>query len=611
MANTAAQIGTFDLDLATYSIVWSDNLHEMVGLPKSQPLTFDLFLGLTHPDDRQRVREAVRNALELGEEYNLEFRMVRPDHTVRWCAARGQVLRDSSGKPYRFIGVDVDITKLKEAEETLRNSNQRMTEVADAMPTIVYECGADGFCTYVNRRWFEYTGTSVQSGLSDSWRDNLHPDDRERVWHRWMESVQSGNNFELEYRVRVQEGEYHWNLARAVPIRDANGTILRWIGTCTDIHEFKLAEESRHTVEENYRFIFNAVPQIIWTTDATGMADSFNRAWVEHTGITLEKSTGLQWSSVIHPADLPELERAWRESLHTGNPYEHEARYRGKDGSYRRFLIRAQALKDESGKVIRWFGTSTDVESQRRQEELLLQSERLSTAIKLASTIAHEVNNPLAAVVNALFLISEDKTLDETTRRYVDIASEELNRVSHIVRQNLAFYRERQDLLTVSLSSIIQDVLGFLKSQMKSRRVQAQQRFETPGDVRGVETELRQLILNLLLNALEACPDNSTLRIRIRPASALIGRGKVQLTVANRGTVSDSVLNRLFQPFVTSRPEKGKGLGLWVARGIVNKHHGDIFVRTSLRFGWTVVTVTLPQVERAAEIPEPRKITTQ
>jgi PAS domain S-box-containing protein len=582
----------------------------MVGLPKSQSLTFDLFLELTHPDDRRRVLEAVRNALELGEEYNLEFRMVRPDQTVRWCAARGQVLRDSGGKPYRFIGVDVDITRLKEAEGTLRDSHQRMTEVADAMPAIVYECGADGFCTYVNRRWFEYTGTSVQSGLSDSWRDNLHPDDRERVWSRWMESVRSGENFEIEYRIRVSDGEFHWNLARAVPVRDTNGSIVRWIGTCTDIHEFKLGEESRRTVEENYRFILNAVPQIIWTTDATGMADSFNRAWVEYTGIPLEKSIGLQWSTAIHPSDLPGLERAWRESLHTGNPYEHEARYRGKDGSYRRFLIRAQAMKDESEKVIRWFGTSTDVESQRRQEELLLQSERLSTAIKLASTIAHEVNNPLAAVVNALFLVSEDRALDETTRRYVNIASEELNRVSHIVRQNLAFYRERQDLHTVSLSSIIQDVLGFLKVQMESRRVQAQQRFETPGDVRGVESELRQLVINLLLNALEACPDNSTLRIRIRPAARDAGRRQVQLTVANRGTVSDAVLNRLFQPFVTSRPEKGKGLGLWVARGIVNKHHGDIFVRTSLRFGWTVVTVTLPQVERVTEIPEPRKITT-
>jgi len=608
LANTAAQIGTFDLDLTTFNIVWSDNLHEMVGIPKSPPLTFDRFLDLTHPEDRERVQKAVRNTLELGAEYSVEFRMIRSDGTVRWCAARGQVLRDSSGKPDRFIGVDVDITKLKEAEETLRDSHQRMTEVADAMPTIVYVCGADGFCTYVNRRWFEYTGTSVQSGLSDSWRDNLHPEDRERVWQKWIESVQSGDNFETEYRVRISDGDYHWNLARAIPIRDANGSIERWIGTCTDIHEFKLAEQSRRTIEENYRFIFNAVPQIIWTTDAAGMADSFNRVWVEYTGLPEEKSTGLQWSTVVHPTDLPDLERAWRESLHTCEPYEHEARYRGKDGSYRRFLIRANALKDERGHVVRWFGTSTDIEAQRRQEELLLQSERLSTAIQLASSIAHEVNNPLAAVVNALYLVGENPDLDEVSRKYINIANAELSRVAAIVRQNLAFYRERQDLISLSLSSVTEEVIGFLRKQIESRGIKIENRFANPGKIVGIESELRQLVINLLLNALDACNDGSTIRIQIRSSRKTRVGQKIRFTVANRGAMADNIRQRLFEPFVSSSPGKGKGLGLWVARGIVNKHHGEILVRSSKRFGWTVVTVTLPEAEQTPEAVAGRKV---
>jgi PAS domain S-box-containing protein len=154
-------------------------------------------------------------------------------------------LRDENGRTYAMCGISTDITERKRAETALRESESRLRQHMDAMPQIVYTCRADGMSDYVNQRWQEYTGVSWERSLGAGWVESLHPDDRERAWRQWAESVKAGQPFEVEYRVRRKDGQYRWHLSRTVPIRDERRQIAKWIGTSTDIHDRKEAEAER------------------------------------------------------------------------------------------------------------------------------------------------------------------------------------------------------------------------------------------------------------------------------------------------------------------------------------------------------------------------------
>ena len=154
------------------------------------------------------------------------------------------------GKPMRLAGVSVDITDNKAAEQRLAESEAKFRAIADSMPQMVWSTLPNGFHDYYNARWYEYTGVPPGSTDGEGWNDMFHPDDQERAWTSWRHSLETGEPYQIEYRLKHHSGEYRWTLGRAMPIVDADGKILRWFGTCTDIHETKLAAEEREIVAQ-------------------------------------------------------------------------------------------------------------------------------------------------------------------------------------------------------------------------------------------------------------------------------------------------------------------------------------------------------------------------
>jgi PAS domain S-box-containing protein len=208
-----------------------------------------------------------------------------------------------------------------------------------------------------------------------NWTAAVHPEDVEGILAKWRACLATGEVFEYETRVRSASGEYRWMFHRKVPLRDANGNIVKWYGSSLDIEERKTAEEMLRRSERDLHAIIETIPTMVWSAAPDGSVDFFNPRWLNYTGLSSDQLRDWRWTAAIHPDDLSRLTDAWQSILINGEPAETEARLRRFDGAYRCFLFRASPLRDESGKIVKWYGTNVDIEDRKRAEEELRRSE--------------------------------------------------------------------------------------------------------------------------------------------------------------------------------------------------------------------------------------------
>jgi PAS domain S-box-containing protein len=297
----------------------------------------------------------------------------------------------------------IDITARKRAGDELRF-------LIDAIPQFVWIMRPDGWCDYCNQRWCDYTGMTFQQAQGDGWLQAIHPDDQQPTLVVWQRAVQTGRLYETEQRVRQgTTGEYRWFLVRAEPFKDAQGQIVKWFGTSTDIEEQKRAEQKLKESEENWHVLAETVPQLVWTTRAEdSLSDYFNRRFCDYTHATREQLYGYGWSQFLHPDDSERTLVARERALRTGIPYEVEYRFReGQTGRYRWFLARAMPIRDDAGQIVKWFGTCTDIDEQKRIEEALRQSQARVRALidsNIIGIVSNEREEEVIVEANEAFL---------------------------------------------------------------------------------------------------------------------------------------------------------------------------------------------------------------
>lgn len=195
------------------------------------------------PQELPRVMERWATSIESGEPFEMVFPLRGADGVYRTFLTRAAPVRDKTGAVVRWFGVNTEIDKQIKAEAALRDSEAKFAVLTDAMPQMVWSTLPDGYHDYYNAQWYTFTGVPDGSTDGEGWNGMFHPDDQERAWARWRHSLETGEPYEIEYRLRRHDGEYRWTLGRAVPVRDSAGAIIRWIGTCTDIHDAKRQAE--------------------------------------------------------------------------------------------------------------------------------------------------------------------------------------------------------------------------------------------------------------------------------------------------------------------------------------------------------------------------------
>ena len=338
----------------------------------------------------------------------------------------------------------------------------------------------------------------------------------------------------------------------------------------------------------------------ILSKNLDGTILTWNKSAERMYGYRPEEVIGQNVSTLL-PDDRPQETREILDRLKRGEKIErYETRRRTKDGRILYVSVTISPVRDVQGVVIGASTIARDITQTKMAEEALRNSERLAVAGRMAATIAHEINNPLETVTNVLYLLSRNATLDEGARKYLKIADEELRRIAQITRSTLGLYRERDTAPgPVVLTEMIDNLLMFYQRQVQSLGVKVEKRFDSVGRIVGVSGELRQVIANLVANAIDALSvAGAKLRIHVYDSADwrnLSKRG-VRLVVADDGPgINTETQANLFRPFYTTKGQKGTGLGLWVSRGIVTKHGGSIHLRsrTGTRHG-TCFAVFLP-----------------
>jgi PAS domain S-box-containing protein len=310
-------------------------------------------------------------------------------------------------------------TQPSDADEAWNVIEEHLRLIIDTIPTIVWRKLPDGSADFLNRNFREYTGISMEDGLGWGWMNAFHPDDR--LMEEWRAALAAEKPFEKEARLRRADGQHRWFLIRAMPLRDDQGNLVKWYGVSIDIDDRKRAESQSWT-------LLDAIPQQIWSGPSDGTLDYCNERWRSYMGLGLEELQGHGWQSMLHPDDRERVLRAWYESVKRGTPYEQEERHRGVDGTYRWFLARGLPFRDAEGRIVRWYGTNTDVEDRKQAEEelrrlsgqlLRLQDEERQ---RIARDLHDSTGQDLVALATTLSLLHT--SMPSSTRKLRKLASQ-------------------------------------------------------------------------------------------------------------------------------------------------------------------------------------------
>ena len=256
LALESANLGSWDYRLDSGTIYWDERCRNMWGLSEGANLDVDSVIERLHPEDREKTRAAITAALSGVNQglYQIEFRVVWPDGSIHWVSSRGQVyFRDgAAGPPVRFIGTTRDITEERRKQEAIESSERELRALADSIPHLAWIANPQGDIFWYNRRWFEYTGTTLKEMQGWGWQSVHDPEILPSVLERWKDSILRGTPFEMEFPLRGADGTFRWFLTRVVPVRDSENRIIRWFGTNTDVDEVR---RTREALEEETRLL--------------------------------------------------------------------------------------------------------------------------------------------------------------------------------------------------------------------------------------------------------------------------------------------------------------------------------------------------------------------
>ncbi len=346
--------------------------------------------------------------------------------------------------------------------------------------------------------------------------------------------------------------------------------------------ELKRSEEQFRTRAE----LLDLASEAIMVRDLNGAIQFWN-AGAEHLyGWRRQEVLGKDIHTLLRTI-FPTSPEAAEAALSENRNWQGNLLQRTKDGS--EIIVACRKTMNHEGDAV--LEVIRDITAQSQAEEALRETEKLAAMGRVAGIIAHEINNPLAAITNLFFLLRNHPSLDDDARNIAVLAEEELQRVSHITRQTLSFYRESKTPIAVHLTELLDDVVGLQERGLQTSHITVQRRYSTAGLVHGFPVELRQIFLNLIGNAIQAMPSGGTLRLVVREETdwATMRRG-ISVSIIDTGIgVQPKDAKKLFEPFFSTKSTKGTGLGLWISKGIAQKYDGNISFRT-YRHGNTSVT---------------------
>ncbi|WP_437290246.1 sensor histidine kinase [Sorangium sp. So ce406] len=560
---------------------------------------------VVHPDDAAHVAAAWQAALARGAAFELEVRLRRHDGVHRWFLGRAEPIQDARGRAARWFGTFTDIDDRKRADEGLRDGEERLRRalaggrvseltlpdseelfrnMADHAPVMIWVTGVDASCTYLNRRWYELTGQTEETGLGFGWLAAVHPADKAAAAETFWRAHERREPFRLDYRLRRGDGAYRWCIDSASPRLGPDGEFLGYVGSVIDITERKEAELLLRESEERFRRAVMATPFPIMIHADDGQVVSVNRAWTEISGYTVEQiSTIAAWTERAYGPHKGTV-RSVIDALYgmQRRSDERELAITTASGEQRTWVFSSAPLgEDTSGRRL-VISIAHDVTDRKRAEAALQDADRRKD--DFLAMLAHELRNPLGPIRNAVEVLQRiagqqpplvracgviDRQVSHMARLVDDLLD-----VSRVARGSVQLRRERCEL-----SRLLRQTAEDYRSTLEASGLRLE--LDLPPDplwVHGDPTRLSQVLSNVLHNAGKFTDPGG----RVTVALSATAEGSAVVRVRDTGIGLDpAMLARVFDPFNQAersreRSRGGLGLGLALVKGIVALHGGTV-----------------------------------
>jgi len=603
----SALAATWDMDLTTGKITVGAGSYPVFGHPHEEIPDLESFTKFLLPEYVPILGQLIQRAIETGELIVIDFPVRAADGSIRWVENRGQIVT-VDGRPERLRGLSIDITQHKRNEEALAASEARYRILADLNPQAIWMAAPDGSLTYANQITMDYLGFTDEDLNGENWLKAFHPDDQQRVLATWKRSVTTGSDYDLEARmIRARDSRPRWWWVRAHPVRDEHGHILHWLGVNIDIDDRKtfaetlqLRQEETERQRAELESIYQSAPVGFALFDPVDLRYiRVNDVQAQTIGLPKDQILGRRITDFIH---LPGLETLLRKAAAGGIVRNQllEGELPGRPGELRYFNVNYSPVRNAEGKVEAIAAIVQEITHQKKSEAALIQSEKLAAVGRLASSISHEINNPLESIMNLLYLIESSGELPDGLRDYVETAQSELSRVCQIATQTLRFHRQAVNATWVTAGDLVDAVLNLYQGRLANSRIRVEASYSTSTPILCFENDIRQVLNNLIANAIDAMRQGGRLLVRAHETTERNNgsrREGIRITIADTGHgMPPEVQSRVFEPFYTTKDLKGTGLGLWISAGIVKRHQGHLTVRSSTQHG-TVFSLFLPRQE--------------
>ena len=573
------------------------------------------------PEDQYLLQEQVIPMVLSAGSFHGEQRNQTRSGTSIYIHLSISLLRDGDGRPAGMVGFSVNVTQQKLGDMAIKRHDdvERQLHVErtdNEVMRLLYNAvdrAEDVFLIteaepvdlpgprvlYVNPAFERMTGYSAKEIIGQTPRILQGPSTDRAALDRIRAALKAWKPVREEMTNYRKDGSEFTVDLSIVPIANERGWFTHWMAIQRDTTQMKQMREEIAEKESRLHFLTESIPQLLWTANKDGMCQFVSDSCATFLGVEVSACLGEGWSQFIHPEDKDRALLVWREAVEQRQTLIVEYRLQRQDGEYVWFLHRAVPRFDDAGEAMEWIGSSTDIEQQKRSEAAIRQTEKLAAVGRLASSISHEINNPLASVTNLLYLLGAQPSLSKTAQEYVRTAQEELARVSEITTQTLRFHNQSAFAAPTRVAEVLDSLLSFYRPRIVSAGLTVRREYDRTERLTCFAGDLRQAFSNLIANAIEACSPGGTIRIRKRPSVTWKYRKVrgVRVTIADTGHgVARESLQRIFEPFYTTKGITGTGLGLWITKDLIAKHDGKILIRSSTRAGksGTVISILLP-----------------
>lgn len=600
--STSDLIGAIDsnYNFTLYNEAYQKEIHKLFGIEVVQGMKMHQIIK-NHPEYLEDALALWGSALS-GKSFTVT-RMYhhQEGHPVYYEYTFNPIF-DQEGKVGGAVQVIRNQTEKIKAEQEIKDMNE-IVLLAEVIPQKVWSSKPDGKNDYVNNRFLTFTGLTFEQMMGAGWEKIIHSDDLSNTLQKWNESLKTGKTYEVEYRLRNKDGEYLWHLGRSIPMRDNNGEIIKWMGTATNIHQRKLLEQAVKDQVEEFEFLIDFIPHIVWKALPDGKVIFYNKQWFEFTGISQEEGAQGLWKMIPHPDDRERTLEAWNKSVKLGENYHIEHRIAGKDGIYRWMQSRALPLKDNEGNILMWYGTATDIHDEKTYlEELVWIQQQMQERNKeltrinvdldnFVYTASHDLRTPILNLASLLSLLQEEleaKEKEDTTKTILKMMKQSIDRLEKTINElsEIAkLQKEKENIEEVSFQEMYDEVYHDLEHLISKTGAVVRTDFEQT-QIYYPPKHLRSILYNLLSNAVKyTVPERKPL---INVSTYTKGE-KVCLTVADNGLGLDKrQQTKLFQMFTRIHTHvEGTGVGLYMIKRIVENNGGNILVESEPERGTT------------------------